>query len=100
MLLKIAFLLLAALAVTRTVLLVVVARRHEQEHGPVRSRLRRTWPPVSVIVPGVQRGSRDRRDRAVAGRQRLSRLEIIVVDDGSTDATADIVARLGCPASG
>ena len=72
-LLKIAFLLLAALAVARTVLLVLVARRHERERGPGPSGLRRTMAGGVGRRSRLQRGGRHRRDRAVPGRLRLPR---------------------------
>ena len=94
MLLKIAFLLLAALAVTRTVLLVVVARRHEEEHGPVRPGFAGPWPAVSVVVPAYNEEVGIAATVMSLASCDYPELEIVVVDDGSTDATAAIVARL------
>ena len=96
-LLKIAFLLLAALAVARTVLLVLVARRHERERFPVRPGFAGPWPAVSVIVPAY-----NEEVGVAATVQSLAacdypELEIIVVDDGSTDATAAVVTGLALP---
>jgi cellulose synthase/poly-beta-1,6-N-acetylglucosamine synthase-like glycosyltransferase/peptidoglycan/xylan/chitin deacetylase (PgdA/CDA1 family) len=96
-LLKIAFLLLAGLAVARTVLLVLVARRHERERPPAGAGFSGSWPAVSVIVPAYNE------ELGIAGTvQSLAasdypELEIIVVDDGSTDATSAVVTALGVP---
>jgi cellulose synthase/poly-beta-1,6-N-acetylglucosamine synthase-like glycosyltransferase/peptidoglycan/xylan/chitin deacetylase (PgdA/CDA1 family) len=75
----------------RIALLVVMAKVH------VRRRRRRWGPPVrrpvSVIVPAYneEAGIRATLDSLAASRHPI---EIIVVDDGSTDATAAIVQQL------
>lgn len=85
------------LTVLRLVILVLVARKHVAR----RDRPRSPWgppvtEPVSVIVPayneaaGIEATVRS----AVASNHRV---EVIVVDDGSTDGTADIVESLGLP---
>jgi cellulose synthase/poly-beta-1,6-N-acetylglucosamine synthase-like glycosyltransferase/peptidoglycan/xylan/chitin deacetylase (PgdA/CDA1 family) len=96
-LLKIAFALLAALAVARTVLLVAVARRHERDRTPVRPDFAGPWPAVSVVVPAYNE------ELGIAGTVRslaacdYPELEIVVIDDGSTDGTSAVVADLGIP---
>jgi cellulose synthase/poly-beta-1,6-N-acetylglucosamine synthase-like glycosyltransferase/peptidoglycan/xylan/chitin deacetylase (PgdA/CDA1 family) len=83
------------LTLTRLLLMVAFARRH--------GRTRRTWvwgvpvtQPVSVVVPaynekeGIEAAVRS----LVASRHPV---EVVVVDDGSTDGTADIVEALGLP---
>jgi cellulose synthase/poly-beta-1,6-N-acetylglucosamine synthase-like glycosyltransferase/peptidoglycan/xylan/chitin deacetylase (PgdA/CDA1 family) len=89
------------LTVARALLLVAFARAHRRRI--VRSgRSRpagRYAPGVSVVVPAYN-------EEAGIGATVASLLasrydgdfEVIVVDDGSTDATAEIVARLGRPA--
>ncbi len=87
---------LGALAVLRTLFLVVFARRHV---GVAARRSRDGWwlPPVSVIVPayneavGIQATV-----RTIAGGD-YPTLEVVVVDDGSTDGTADLVEAMGLP---
>ncbi|MDX3074954.1 bifunctional polysaccharide deacetylase/glycosyltransferase family 2 protein [Streptomyces sp. MI02-7b] len=83
-----------ALAVLRAAAVLVAARRH------VRMR-RTTWgppvtEPVSVIVPAYNESA----GIEAAVRSLLASdhpVEIIVVDDGSTDGTADLVDSLGLP---
>jgi cellulose synthase/poly-beta-1,6-N-acetylglucosamine synthase-like glycosyltransferase/peptidoglycan/xylan/chitin deacetylase (PgdA/CDA1 family) len=83
------------LTLTRLLLMVLFARRHG------RTRRGRVWGetvgrPVSVIVPaynekeGIEAAVRS----IVAGGHPL---EVVVVDDGSTDGTADIVEALRLP---
>jgi cellulose synthase/poly-beta-1,6-N-acetylglucosamine synthase-like glycosyltransferase/peptidoglycan/xylan/chitin deacetylase (PgdA/CDA1 family) len=96
-LLKAAFILLAVLAVARTILLVLVAHRHERERSPARPDFAGPWPAVSVIVPAYNE------ELGIAATvQSLAacdypELEIIVIDDGSTDATSAVVAGLPLP---
>jgi cellulose synthase/poly-beta-1,6-N-acetylglucosamine synthase-like glycosyltransferase/peptidoglycan/xylan/chitin deacetylase (PgdA/CDA1 family) len=89
------FLLAGTLTLGRLALMVVVARRH--------GRRRRSWvwgppvtEPVSVIVPAY-----NEREGIEAAVRSLSAsrhpVEVIVVDDGSTDGTADIVDELWLP---
>ena len=90
--LKAGFLVLAALAVLRTLLLVGLASRHRRQpvvawSGPL--------PPVSVVVPAYN----EELGIAKTVRSLLAsdypELEVVVVDDGSTDRTAEVVEALG-----
>ncbi|MCU1623345.1 MAG: polysaccharide deacetylase [Frankiales bacterium] len=85
---------LGLLSILRSLLVVALARRH------VRLSARRVagaefLPPVSVLVPayneavGIERAVR----ALVAGD--YPELEVVVIDDGSTDGTGDLVAALG-----
>ncbi len=83
-----------ALSVLRAITTVVAARRHARQRGwswgdPVTE-------PVSVIVPAYNESA----GIAAAIRSLVMSdhpIEVIVVDDGSTDGTADIVERMRIP---
>ena len=84
-----------ALSVARAIAVVVAARRHQ--------RLRtRPWgqpvtEPASVIVPAYNESAGiEATVRSLVASDHP--VEIIVVDDGSSDGTADIVEALGLPA--
>jgi len=90
------FLVVGLLTVARTALLLLLASRH------ARQRRKKTWSwgppvtePVSVIVPaynekeGIQAAV-----RSLAGGDQPG-IEVVVVDDGSTDGTAALVEALG-----
>src|SRR4051794_2611310 len=49
-------------------------------------------PEVSVVIPTKDRCALLRRTLAMVGDQRDVTLEVVVVDDGSTDATARVLA--------
>jgi GT2 family glycosyltransferase len=52
-------------------------------------------PTVSVVIPAYNRAARLPAALDSALRQEVARLEVVVVDDGSTDETRDVVAAYG-----
>jgi cellulose synthase/poly-beta-1,6-N-acetylglucosamine synthase-like glycosyltransferase/peptidoglycan/xylan/chitin deacetylase (PgdA/CDA1 family) len=92
--LRTAFIALAVLAVARTLLLILLARRHARSMLPAAEGARIAHPGVSVVVPAYN----EELGIAAAVRSLAASdyptLEIIVVDDGSTDGTAAVVESL------
>jgi len=92
------FLVVGLLTIGRTALLLVLATRH------ARQRRRPGWSwgppvtePVSVIVPAYnEKEGIEAAVRSLAGGD-YPDIEVVVVDDGSTDGTAAIVERLALP---
>jgi cellulose synthase/poly-beta-1,6-N-acetylglucosamine synthase-like glycosyltransferase/peptidoglycan/xylan/chitin deacetylase (PgdA/CDA1 family) len=96
--LAVLFVVVGLLTLARTLLLFVLARRHARR----RQAVYHSWgspvtEPVSVIVPAYN----EKEGIAAAVRSLATgdypEIEVIVVDDGSTDGTADIVDGLGLP---
>jgi len=91
-------LLVVALALNgvRLVMQVTAARVHVRR---IRRRPRRApvLPPVSVIVPAYNEAANIAATVTSLVGSDYPYLEVIVVDDGSRDGTADIVERLGLP---
>jgi cellulose synthase/poly-beta-1,6-N-acetylglucosamine synthase-like glycosyltransferase/peptidoglycan/xylan/chitin deacetylase (PgdA/CDA1 family) len=86
-----AFLIAGGLTALRLVLLVLAARRHVKR----RSRWREAEPfaPVSVIVPAYNEAAGIAATITSLAASDHPWLEVIVVDDGSTDDTHDIAVR-------
>ncbi|GIE27831.1 bi-functional transferase/deacetylase [Actinoplanes italicus] len=92
------FLVVGSLTIGRTLLLLVLATRH------ARQRRRPDWAwgppvtePVSVIVPAYnEKEGIEAAVRSLAGGDHTE-IEVVVVDDGSTDGTADLVERMALP---
>ena len=85
---------LGLLSVLRSLLVVALARRHVRLSA---SRVTGAeWlPPVTVLVPAYNEAvGIERAVRALVAAD-YPELEVVVVDDGSTDGTGDIVASLG-----
>ncbi|MER7455528.1 glycosyltransferase family 2 protein [Micromonospora sp. NPDC126480] len=82
------------LGVARLLVQVVCAQRHVRRvRRPVRGR-RQVTEPVSVIVPAYNEAANIAATVRSLVASAYPALEVIVVDDGSTDGTADIVERL------
>ncbi|HEX5945913.1 MAG TPA: bifunctional polysaccharide deacetylase/glycosyltransferase family 2 protein [Acidimicrobiales bacterium] len=88
------FMPLAVLMTGRAVVAIVLALAHARRRPPERPWL----GPVSVVVPAYNEsaGIAATLHSLVASDWRYG-LEVIVVDDGSTDGTADLVAALRLP---
>ena len=91
------FVVVGLLTIGRTLLLFVLAPRH------ARRRRASSWgppvtAPVSVIVPAYnEREGIAAAVRSLATGDHPGGIEVVVVDDGSTDGTADIVSALRLP---
>jgi cellulose synthase/poly-beta-1,6-N-acetylglucosamine synthase-like glycosyltransferase len=87
----------AVLAVLRTLLLLLLARRHDRAPLiPAAGRVRH-WPAVSVVIPAYNEELGIAATVQSLFTSGYPDLDIVVVDDGSTDRTADVVAGLGLP---
>ena len=92
------FLVVGGLTIGRTALLLLLATRH------ARQRRKKTWSwgppvtePVSVIVPAYnEKEGIEAAVRSLAGGDHPG-IEVVVVDDGSTDGTATLVERMALP---
>ncbi|GAA3301535.1 hypothetical protein GCM10020218_095420 [Dactylosporangium vinaceum] len=98
-LLRVLFLIVGILTIGRTVALFLLAGRH------ARKRRDKAWQwgppveePVSVIVPAYnEKEGIEAAVRSLAGGDHPGGIEVVVVDDGSTDNTADLVAAMHLP---
>jgi cellulose synthase/poly-beta-1,6-N-acetylglucosamine synthase-like glycosyltransferase/peptidoglycan/xylan/chitin deacetylase (PgdA/CDA1 family) len=92
------FLVVGLLTIARTGMLILLATRH------VRQRRKPTWSwgptvtePVSVIVPAYnEKEGIEAAVRSLAGGD-YPAIEVVVVDDGSTDGTSTLVERMALP---
>ncbi len=83
---------LALLMTARAVIAVALAVRHDRRRRPAP----RWTGPVTVIVPAYNEAAGiEAALRSLVASDWPHGLSVIVVDDGSTDGTAEIVARLG-----
>ncbi|WP_432835958.1 glycosyltransferase [Dactylosporangium sp. CA-092794] len=98
-LLRVLFLLVGILTIGRTVALFLLAGRH------ARKRRAKTWSwgppvtdPVSVVVPAYnEKEGIEAAVRSLAGGDHPGGIEVVVVDDGSTDGTAALVEAMQLP---
>jgi len=84
---------LGLLVLLRALIVAAFARRHSRRRDidPLDS----VQPPVSIIVPAYNESVGIAAAVASLAGSRYPELEVIVVDDGSSDGTADIVDGLG-----
>ncbi|GAB3179596.1 hypothetical protein GCM10027259_28280 [Micromonospora palomenae] len=93
--LAVLFVVVGALMLARTLLLVLLARKLARRRRVHRWPWGVTTAPVSVIVPAYnERAGIVATVRSLAANDHPG-IEVIVVDDGSTDGTADLVDALG-----
>jgi cellulose synthase/poly-beta-1,6-N-acetylglucosamine synthase-like glycosyltransferase/peptidoglycan/xylan/chitin deacetylase (PgdA/CDA1 family) len=92
------FLTVGLLTIGRTLLLLLLATRHaRQRRKPDWSWGPPVTEPVSVIVPAYnEKEGIEAAVRSLAGGD-YPAIEVVVVDDGSTDDTASIVERMRLP---
>jgi cellulose synthase/poly-beta-1,6-N-acetylglucosamine synthase-like glycosyltransferase/peptidoglycan/xylan/chitin deacetylase (PgdA/CDA1 family) len=90
-------LVVGVLVVVRLALMLAVAcRQHRRRHRPDFSWGPPVLDPVSVVVPAYN----EKENIAATVRSLVAgdhAVEVLVIDDGSTDGTADIVEALGLP---
>ena len=87
--------LVSILFVVRIVVLLGFARRHARQY---RARAETSFaPPVSIVVPAFDEAVGIERAVRSLAESDYPELEVIVVDDGSSDETASLVEALGLP---
>ncbi|MDQ6642064.1 MAG: bifunctional polysaccharide deacetylase/glycosyltransferase family 2 protein [Actinomycetota bacterium] len=94
---KLVFLVLAALAILRTLLLLALSRRHSRLVTAPISVGKSDLPRVSVVVPAYNEELGIAAAVASLAGSDYPDLDIVVVDDGSTDSTSARVAQLALP---
>jgi len=88
----------SAMLILRILALMIFARRHRRRMKP--QRVPRNWRPpgISVVIPAFNEAAGIAATvRSMVTSNYPGELEVIVVDDGSTDDTAGIVRRLRLP---
>jgi cellulose synthase/poly-beta-1,6-N-acetylglucosamine synthase-like glycosyltransferase len=85
---------LGVLAVARTVVLVGLARRHHRR--PERHAFDGAFTPsVTIVVPAFNEAAGIEAAVRSLARSEYPDVDVVVVDDGSTDGTAELVGALG-----
>ncbi|BCJ33618.1 bi-functional transferase/deacetylase [Actinocatenispora thailandica] len=86
------------LTCVRLLVQLVCARRHRRRvRRRARTRRAPIWPTVTVVVPAYNEAANIAASVRSLVDTSYPRVEVVVVDDGSTDGTAGIVADLGLP---
>jgi cellulose synthase/poly-beta-1,6-N-acetylglucosamine synthase-like glycosyltransferase/peptidoglycan/xylan/chitin deacetylase (PgdA/CDA1 family) len=88
----------SAMLIVRILAIMMFARRHRRRMKP--QRVPQNWRPpgISVVIPAFNEAAGIAATvKSMVASQYPGDLEVIVVDDGSTDDTAGIVARLRLP---
>ncbi|MBY8853952.1 glycosyltransferase, partial [Saccharothrix sp. MB29] len=84
----------AVLAMLRTVLQLGLAHTARRLHREIA--VTPHAPPVSVVVPAYNESANIAAAvRSIAASEHPAEVEVVVVDDGSTDGTAEVVRELG-----
>jgi cellulose synthase/poly-beta-1,6-N-acetylglucosamine synthase-like glycosyltransferase/peptidoglycan/xylan/chitin deacetylase (PgdA/CDA1 family) len=84
------------IALLRTMLVMAVARRHVRVSSA--RLIGEEWlPEVSVLVPAYNESVGIEQSVQSLAASHYPGLEVLVIDDGSTDGTADIVDAMGLP---
>jgi cellulose synthase/poly-beta-1,6-N-acetylglucosamine synthase-like glycosyltransferase/peptidoglycan/xylan/chitin deacetylase (PgdA/CDA1 family) len=86
---------IAVLAIARAILLFFFARRHSLRGGIGGEA--GFAPPASIVVPAFNEANVIERSVRSLADSEYPQLEVIVVDDGSSDGTGDLVEALGLP---
>ena len=96
-LMQIALIGVGGLVIARLVVMLVVARRHaKRRQDPAFSWGEPMTDPVSVVVPAYNESENiEATVRSILANDHP--LEVVVVDDGSTDGTADLLEDLALP---
>ena len=96
-LMEIALIGVGGLVIARLVVMLVVARRHaKRRRDPSFSWGEPVTDPVSVVVPAYNESENiEATVRSILANDHP--LEVVVVDDGSTDGTADLLEDLALP---
>jgi len=88
----------SAMLILRILAITILARRHRRRIRP--QRVPPNWRPpgISVVIPAFNEAAGIAATvRSMVASNYPGELEVIVVDDGSTDDTANIVRRLRLP---
>jgi len=87
-------LIVGVLFATRLIILLPTAWLHARRTRPASASAPTYWPSVAVVVPAYNEQVGISRTVGSLAASTYPHLEIVVVDDGSTDATAEIVEGL------